>query len=586
MESSLKSFKLDLCKKGESGMKHNKYIYAIVVLLLQSGHMMQAGFLKKNPNAPQKVVAPKPQQGNVAKKANPVQKANPTQKGNVAQKGNAAQKAPQTQKGAVATGASQTQGYLNALGSNPYAKIKQVLTAPEVDKWGSWDKNSKMVSIDPQAFDAIIKKAIETERNNPSYYAFYHGSQKEGFLTHLIRTYISQIEHGWTRDDFFLLRSRDSFYKKSAKTALDYMNQNMPSILQQFIPAAGSKYQNCDMGAKDLANIGYKCTQFDLGGDWRNQLISTSPAMVAGVDDTPQAMREMSEEDWAAWESSFYYFAQGLTWSNVLKLYGRLITELKQYSPNLFKNNAIDNAVRKYIAFKFGVVAELLFPHPRQKMSLKPGDLFEIHSKAGMMFQFLIPGNIVDDVVYLAWANGILWQRKINGIDAGWDNVLGAYVKVSPILDVLKTNPQKLGRSINLLQTRIIYKDEQYFNDPKSPVKINVIHSLPQPLFTSLQDILKEIARVIVEDKQATQKGTQKTWFEQTDLNNTVQIYESKLNDLLASNKEEDHVRAMNTIYYLIATDVDRDKYKKMADRFKNSNNAELKKLSEEIAKL
>ncbi len=495
--------------------------------------------------------------------------------------------------GAKATGASQTDSYLKALApSRPaaYAKIKQVLTAPEVDKWGKWDYNSPIVQIDPAAFAPFIDKAIESERKNPGYYAFYHGSQKEGFLTHLLRTYIHQIEHGWARDDFYMLRAKDSFYKPQAKSALDYMQQNRSNILNQFVPDPNARDKDCTMAQKDDPRIGYKCTQFDLGGDWRNQLISTSPAFIAGVDDTPQKLREMSEQDRAAWESSFYYFAEGLTWSNVLSLYGRLVDELKKYSPDLFKNNPTSVSLRKYIAYKFSMVAESLFPHEEQKKEqkspkIKKDPTFDLYSNAGMMFQFLIPANIVDDVAYLSWANGILWQRKINNFDGGWDNTMGAYVQVSPILDRLKTNPTLLGRSINLLQTRIIYKDEKYFNDPKSPVKINLIHSLSPALFQSIEDSLRAIARVVVENKQAVQKGTQQKWFEQTDIFNTVQAEESKLATLLASKKEADQKKAMNILYYLVAIGVDRDKGRQMAEKYKRSfaNTTELGKISEAI---
>ncbi len=152
-------------------------------------------------------------------------------------------------------GYSQTESYLKALAPNrqaAYAKVKEVLKAPQVDKWGKWDESSPIVQINPQAFEPIINKAIETEKKNSGYYVFYHGSQKEGFLTHLIRTYMHQIEHGWARDDFFMLRASDSFYKKPAKSALDYMNQNKPWILQQFIPDPSSKDKNCTLGAKDI----------------------------------------------------------------------------------------------------------------------------------------------------------------------------------------------------------------------------------------------------------------------------------------------------------------------------------------------
>lgn len=486
-------------------------------------------------------------------------------------------------------GYSQTESYLKALAptrQEAYAKIKKVLTAPQVDKWGKWDTSSPMVQIDPAAFASFIDKAIESEKKNAGYYAFYHGSQKEGFLTHLLRTYISQIEHGWVRDDFFLLRSSDSFYKKPAKSALDYMKQNRPEILKQFIPNPDSKHKDCILAQKNDPNIQYDCKQFDLGGDWRNQLISTSPAFIAGVDDTSYELRTMSEQDRAAWESSFYYFAEGLTWSNVLTLYGRLVEELKKYSPGLFNNTPENVSLRKYIAFKFSKIAELLFAHDDQRKSkLFKGSTFDLYSDAGMMFQFLIPANIVDDVAYLAWANGILWQRKINNFEGGWDNAIGAYTKLSSILDRLQTNPQLLGRSINLFQTRIIYKDEKYFNNPKSPVKINLIHSLPPTLFKSIEDSLRAIARVVVENKQAVQKGTQKTWFEQADILNVVQAEETKMATLFASKKEADQEQAMNNMYYLVAIGVDRERGRQMAEKYKKSfaNTTELGKISEAI---
>lgn len=530
-------------------MKHNKYFYIFgFVLLIQSTHLISMVPAK----APAKAVV----------------------------------KAP-------AAGRSQTEGYLSTLGktrSEAYAKVKKVLTAPAVDKWGRWDNNSPIVQIDPAAFAPFIDKAIAIERQNPGYYAFYHGSQKEGFLTHLLRTYIHQIEHGWTRDDFYMLRASDSFYKKSAKSAEDYMKQNMPNILFQFVPDQSSKHQNCQMAQKDDPKIGYKCTQFDLGGDWRNQLISTSPSFVAGVDDTSQELRTMSEQDKAAWESSFYYFAQGLSWSTVLSLYGRLVGELKKYSPDLFKDTPINISLRKYIAFKFSMVAELLFPHGEQKKEqkspkIKKDPTFDLYADAGMMFQFLVPANIVDDVAYLSWANGILWQRKINNFEEGWDNSIGAYTKVSPILNRLQTSPQSLGRSINLLQTRLIYKDEKYFNDPTSPIKINLIHALPPALFKSIEDLLKAIARVVVENKQAVQKGAQKAWFDQTDIFNTVQAEEAKLAMLLASKADKDQQKAMNILYYLVAIGVDRNKGRQIAETYKKSfaNTTELGKISEAI---
>ncbi|HJZ23697.1 MAG TPA: hypothetical protein VJ201_04525, partial [Candidatus Babeliales bacterium] len=327
--------------------------------------------------------------------------------------------------GAKATGRSQTESYLKVLAPNrqeAYAKIKKVLTAAPVDKEGAPDYNAPKVQIDPAAFAPFIDKAIETEKKHSGYYAFYHGSDKEAILIHLLRTYMDQIERDWTRDDYFMLRTSESFYKRPAKSALDYMTQNKPWILQQFIPQQGSNDLNCVLGTEKVGGVQH-CKQLDFTSDWtspsgsvfnwRSQLLSTSPSFVGGVDDANIDLRWMSEQDNAAWESAFYYFAAGLTWTSVYGLFPRWVGELKKYSPSLFENTPMAISIRKYIAIKFAHVAEILFPHPQQNKFIKVGSTFDMHSKAGMMFQFLIPANIVDDVTYLSWTNGVLWQRMI-----------------------------------------------------------------------------------------------------------------------------------------------------------------------------
>lgn len=542
-------------------MKHNKYVYIIaLVFMAQNVQIISM---------------------TAAQKAGAVVKAKANVKAPVAP----AVKAPAK----VVVGPSQTEGYLKALApsrSAAYAKVKKVLTAPPVDKEiGKVIENVPNQEIDPQAFAPIIEQVIKSEKENPGYFAFYQGATKENLLAHLVRTYISQIENGWTRNDFVIVRSPDTYYKKPAKSAADYIKQNMPYILEQFIPKPGSTDQNCVFGN----TVG--CSQFDFvefpvkgTGNWRNHLVSTSPSFIGGVDDTPQELREMYDEDRAAWESAFYYFASGMSWSTFRRLYGILVADLKKSSPSLFANKAIDIQIRKYIAIKMSNVADILFPNAAQAKRIAPGSAYDIYSKAGMMFQFLIPANIVDDVVYLSWQNGPLWQRKINGISDGWDDSIGAYTKVSPILTRLQTDPLSLGRAINLLQTRIILKDEKYFNDPRSPVKINIIHTLQPSLFQSIEDSLRAIARVVVEYKKSGQK--QQAWFEQTDIANAVKVQEANLAELLASNNENDQIKAMNILYYFAATGVDVQRAKQMAGKYKNSGNAKLKILSEAIDKL
>jgi hypothetical protein len=532
--------------RGELSMKYLNYLYiALSLLVMQSSHDMFGALAKKT------VTAAKPKAG------------------------------------------SQTASYLSTLGNTrqeAYAKIKKVLTAPQVDKQtGQIIKDGPNMEIEPQVFAPIVDQVIESELKHPGYYAFYQGSAKEGFITHLLRTYIHQIENGWTRDDYMIVRSPEAYYKKPAKSAADYIKQNKPYILQQFIAPDGSTDPNCIFAATA------GCSQLDFvqfpvknTGDWRNHLLSTSPSFIAGVDETPYELRELYDEDRAAWESSFYYFTSGLSWSTFRRLYTILVADLKRYVPSLFANKPIDMQIRKYIAVKLVSVDKLLFPlDPAQTKYIKEGSVQEWYSKkAGMVFQFLIPANIVDDVVYLSWQNGPLWQRKIGGFEGGWDNSIGAYTKVSPILDQMKTNPQSLGRAIHLFQTRIILKDEKYFNDPKSPIKINLIHSLQPSLFKSIEDSLRSIARVVVEYKQAEKKGTLVKWFEQTDIANSVRAEELKLAELLASQSEDDQIKAMNILYYFAATGVDVQRAKQVAGKYNNSNNLDLKRLSDAILSL
>lgn len=472
----------------------------------------------------------------------------------------------------ITGGNSQTESYLQALAptrAQAYEKIKKVLSAPDPQNY------SQFITIDPQVFEPLINEVIEFEKQNPDYYYLYHSSQKEGILLTLLRTYLIQEEEGWSRDDFFILRRPEFFYKKQASTAADYIKQNMAIITHQYLPGVSvyNPASNCINWQRD------RCLQFDLATPYREHLISTSPAFIAGVDDTDNDQRRMSELDYTAWESSFYYFATNLSWSNVRRLYLFLVADLKKYYPDLFKNSPINIAVRKYIAIKFNNVVNLLFPHARQK--LEPAQ--QIYAKAGMMFQFMIPKNVIDNVAYLAWANGIVWQRTINGVKTGWDDTIGTYTKLSSILDLLEIEPQKLGRSINFLQARIILKDKSYFYDSSSPIKIRLIHSLSPSLFRPIQDSLKSIARVVVENSKTQKKRTQQRWFEQANIDYEVKRYDKEIQQLLASNQLEQQLEGMNILYYFVHVGVDLPLAVREAMKYVKSNNKHLKAISNEI---
>lgn len=476
--------------------------------------------------------------------------------------------------------ASQTESYLKNLAptrQQAYEKINKYLTAPQNPN-KDFSATNPLRKIDSQSFESFINKAIHVEQQNPDYFALYHAADKAGILLTLLRTYLHQKEHGWDRDDFFILRHASYFYDKPAVTAQDYIKQNMPLIMDQFHSKNKADISTNPCRRPDWDN----CIQFDFDPPQRFQLISTSPAFVAGVDDTNIVSRRMTEQNWAALETSFYYFATNLSWSPVRALYPILVADLKKEYPALFEDFAINISVRKYIALKFAKIIDLLVPHTAQQLTTKQ-KAFE--KDAGMMFQFLIPKNIIDNVAYLSWANGIPWQRTINGIKNGWSDEIGAYTQISPLLQIFQDNPEQLGRAINLFQTRIILKDKQYFYDGSSPIKINLIHGLPTSVFRVIQDFLKIIAQVVVENNNAILKGNQKAWFDQSNIQNEVEKHDVKIKKFLVSKDVEQQVEGMDALYYfaLIGTEVPLALQEAM--KYKDSSNSELQYISKSILK-
>ena len=324
---------------------------------------------------------------------------------------------------------------------------------------------------------------------------------------------------------------------------------------------------------------GRDCKQFDFSAPWRDHLISCSQAFIASVDDTSRAQRDLNALEYTAWESSFYYFAVNMSWSNLIRLYDILINELKANYPRLFENNPINIAVKKYIASKYIKIVNHLLPHRAE--SLTPQE--QLQAQAGLMFQFLIPKNIINNVAYLSWPNGALWQRKMNNISDGWDDNLGAYTQLGPILEIMRQNPLKLGRSLHVMQVRIILKDLKYFYEPTTPIKINLISSLSKSKLRVFTDYLKMIADVIVENNNALKNNRQQEWFETANIGNQVKKIDQEIQDLLRSNKDSNILQAINLLYYQAKIDADKEAAKSIAEKYKNSGNRSIKDMSEKI---
>ncbi|HXW53904.1 MAG TPA: hypothetical protein VEL47_07355, partial [Myxococcota bacterium] len=244
------------------------------------------------------------------------------------------------------SGQSQSESYLRTLGNNKseiFDRIKNTLIAPPVINGQVKDKGnpSAYTRIDPAKFEDLIVKAILEEQSHPNDYYFYHSTQKAGIALAMLRTAIDQQINNWNRDDFLIIRDKRFFYPIRARTASDYFKQNIPYNTRFKDPETEALLKENSVGIDRqifFIKAWDRKAQFDFISPYRDHLVSVSPAFIAGVDDTSNEKRNSYDMDWAAWESSFYYFATDLSWSNADRLYGFFLDDLKLQNPNLFSN--------------------------------------------------------------------------------------------------------------------------------------------------------------------------------------------------------------------------------------------------------
>lgn len=437
------------------------------------------------------------------------------------------------------TALSASESYLSTLGKSKdqiFNKIHEVLTAPPATIFGlqttdeqerARKNRASYVEIYPSEFDSVIDHVISLEKQYPNYYALYNGNDKAVMFLHLFTTYLAQLEYNWNRDDFFIARFPHEFYPKNAETAADYIQQNAkPSALQ-----ISTFYEQPLDIMNQFVRVAEGQSQFDMTMPVRTQLLSVSPSFISGVDDTNIDMRRMLDGDFPAWESAFYYFATNLSWTHFDRLEKILQDKIEKYCPQLFTKGLINDLAREYIKLRFSLLPNFLLskankqPENQESAKLLENSIKEEEHvmSPGFMYQILVPKNIIDKVAYLSWQNGIVWQRKINNIGDGWNDTLGAYTKLSPLLDILTKDPQRLGRSIHLLQVRLIFKDLKYLFDPSSPIKMNIITTLPESLMRSIKDIIRSLAEVVFGFKRAQKTGNLTQWAETINLKKEVE---------------------------------------------------------------
>lgn len=425
---------------------------------------------------------------------------------------------------------SPTEAYLNLLDTKrtrAYEKIHRVLSAPDpsIFKLSHQEQVKRKrnrayhLTINPLEYHDLIESVITREKEySEDYYVLYNGNDKALMFLHLFMTYLYQRENNWSRDDFFIMRSPSDFYDQPAKTAQDFIQQHLPS--SPLCPKIDNKPVDI---RKQFISTARGSVQFDMAPAVRKFLVSTSPAFVAGVDATPIPMRWLTEQDLPAWESSFYYFMTNLSWVDFDRVCSLISQKIADYT-DLFSDQqnklVVIQQAERYILLRLQLLKEFLFPkkiyHSSDNRLARKEDALRF--KAGIMYQIFIPKTIIDDVAYLSWQNGIVWQRKINNVASGWSDELGAYTKVSPLLEIFRTHPERFGRAAHLFQVRLVFKDLQYLFSPESPIKMHLITTLAPSLMRSIQDILRSLAQFVYEYKEAALKNEQELWAERVNL--------------------------------------------------------------------
>ena len=439
--------------------------------------------------------------------------------------------------------ASPTQAYLNLLDasrSRAYKKIHRVLSAPDpgifrlshAEQVKRKKDRSYHTTIDPIDYHELIETVIKREKEYAKdYYVLYNGNDKALMFLHLFMTYLYQRQENWSRDDFFIMRSPADFYQQEATTAEEFIEQHLPS--SPLCPQIQGKPVDI---RKQFISTARGSVQFDMVPNVRKILISTSPAFIAGVDDTPLSMRWLIEQDLPAWESSFYYFMTNLSWvdfNRVCSLMGQKIAVYTDLFSDADNKSVIMQQAERYIMLRLQLLKELLFPKKIffSSDNNKRREEESFRFKAGIMYQLFIPKEIIDDIAYLSWQNGIVWQRKIAALSPGWNEKLGAYTKLSPLLELFRTKPELLGRAAHLFQVRLIFKDLRYLFSPESPIKMHLITTLAPSLMRSIQDILRSLANFVYEYKEARLKNEQELWAERVNLTqelNRLEAHASK----------------------------------------------------------
>lgn len=117
----------------------------------------------------------------------------------------------------------------------------------------------------------------------------------------------------------------------------------------------------------------------------------------------------------------------------------------------------------------------------------------------GDLLQIFLPKSVVDKYTYLSASRGVIWNSVIDAITQGFNTARQRYDKLSPVLEIYRTNPQQIKNEIDKIEARI-FLHGTLTRDPATGMKLFRHSTSPEALQPVYMQKIKTIAQRIYND--------------------------------------------------------------------------------------
>lgn len=167
--------------------------------------------------------------------------------------------------------------------------------------------------------------------------------------------------------------------------------------------------------------------------------------------------------------------------------------------------------IQRYLQ-DLGITDKELITFIELELLLIKTEILRARFQRGYLMQILIPKNTVDTYAYISRAGGYPKQEKIQLADGtylekGWDQTLGIYTQISPLLELYTQKPEQLKKYMTYGDTQariLLHKD---FADEKSGIKCIrhsfVCQKLQEEYERAIKALVERVYMIIQEKKQA-----------------------------------------------------------------------------------